>query len=84
MSKRGVEKFLYRFDKDEALTAAFKADPKAALNDLELEPTECDAIAARDVATLYKWGVHPLLIRNFAGALGVDYVAQYKAAGIEA
>ena len=84
MSKRAVEKFLYRFDKDEALTAAFKADPKAALAGLELEPAERDAIAARDVATFYKWGVHPLLIRNFSGALGIDYVAKYKAAGIEA
>jgi len=40
MSKRAVEKFLYRFDKDEALTAAFKADPKAALAGLELEPAD--------------------------------------------
>ena len=52
MSRRGVEKFLYRFDKDDALTAAFKADPTAALAGLELEPAEREAIAARDVAEI--------------------------------
>jgi hypothetical protein len=83
MSKRGVEKFLYRFDKDEALTAAFKADPRAALAGLELDPAEREALAARDVAALHRWGVHPLLIRNFSGALGIDYVAKFKAAGID-
>jgi hypothetical protein len=82
MSKRGVERFLFRFDKDETLIASFRADPKKAIAGLDLDPPEAAAIAARDVAALHRWGIHPLLIRNFAGTLGIDYVAKFKAAGI--
>jgi hypothetical protein len=41
------------------------------------------ALAACDVPALYRWGLHPLLIRNYAAMRKVDYVAAYKAAGIE-
>lgn len=82
MSKRALEKFLFRLDKDDDLIAAFKADPKSVLSDLELDPAERDALAKGDLVALYRWGIHPLLIRNFSGALQLDYVAQYKEAGI--
>ena len=82
MSKRTLEKFLFRLDKDDALVAKFKADPKSVLADLELEPAERDALTKGDVAAFYRWNVHPLLIRNFCGVLRIDYVEQYKEAGI--
>ena len=82
MSKRNLEKFLFRLDKDDALVAAFKADPRAALAGVELDAAERDALANGDLVALYRWGIHPLLIRNFSGALRLDYVEQYKKAGI--
>ncbi len=45
---------------------------------------EVAALRNRDVAALWRWQVHPLLIRNFAGTFKIDYVAAYHRAGIVA
>jgi hypothetical protein len=82
MSRSGLEKFLYRFDKEPPLQVALKAGSPEAFAGFELDDTECSTLAAGDVATLYQWGVHPLLIRNFAGTLGIKYVAEYKKRGL--
>jgi hypothetical protein len=83
MSRRAIEKFLFRFDKDAELQRAYAADAPAALATFDLTPAERDALARADVAQLYKWGLHALLIRNFAGTLKIRYVDAYKAAGLE-
>jgi hypothetical protein len=84
MSRAGVDKFLYRFDKEPQLQAAFKAAEPAAFEGFDLDSAERQVLATGDVATLYEWGIHPLLIRNFAGTLGIRYVAEYHKRGLKA
>lgn len=83
MSRAGLERFLFRFDKEPARQEAFNAGDGAAFAGFDLEETERRVLAERDVATLYEWGVHPLLIRNFAGTLGIKYVAEYRKRGLQ-
>jgi hypothetical protein len=49
---------------------------------LELEPHEAELIERGDVAGMYRYGVHPNLVRNFAGMFRIDYVARYREAGL--
>lgn len=83
MRRRALEAFLYRFDKDPALQAAFVADPVAALAGHGLGDDEVDVMTRRDVVQLWHWQLHPLLIRNFSGTLKVDYLAAYRRAGLD-
>ena len=82
MSRTGLEKFLFRFDKEPARQALFKAGDPGAFDGFDLDDAERAVLSARDVATLFEWGVHVLLIRNFAGTLGIKYVAEYAKRGI--
>jgi hypothetical protein len=83
MSRSGLEGFLFRFDKELARQEALKAGDPACFEGFELDATERGVLLARDVATLYEWGLHPLLIRNFAGTLGVKYVQEYRKRGLQ-
>ena len=83
MSRSGLERFLFRFDKEPARQEALKASDPACFDGFELDETERGVLLARDVATLYEWGLHPLLIRNFAGTLGVKYVQEYRKRGLQ-
>jgi hypothetical protein len=49
---------------------------------LELDPHEAELIERGDVAGMYRYGVHPNLVRNFAGEFRIDYVARYREAGL--
>jgi hypothetical protein len=80
--RRGLERFLYLYDKDPALQQRLDGDAAGIANEFHLSPEERDAVVQRDVVTLYRWDVHPLLIRNFAGFQKIDYVAVYKKAGL--
>ena len=82
MSRYGLDEFLYRFDKDLALQRQFADDPEAALAAFDLDERERRALRDGDVATLYEWGVHALLIRNFAGARKIAYVDEYRKRGL--
>lgn len=82
MSRRDLERFLFRFDKEPDLQAAFAEEPAKAFTAYDLSEDEKTVLAARDVATLYEWGLHPLLVRNFAGTLGVRYVGEYRRRGL--
>ncbi len=68
------------------LRAASASPPLAQLPGLdlrlELEPTEVGLIERGDVAGMYRAGVHPNLVRNFAGTFAIDYVARYREAGL--
>lgn len=82
MNRHALERFLFDFDKSAALQSALRDNPEATFKDYELTAEEQAAIFAKDVATLYEWGVHPLLVRNFAGTVGVRYVAEYARRGL--
>lgn len=82
MSRSGLEKFLYRFDKEPARQALFDAGSDAVFDGFDLSDEEQTVLRARDVATLYEWGLHPLLIRNYGAKVGVRYQDEYAARGI--
>jgi hypothetical protein len=84
MRRRGVEKFLHRYDKDPDLQRRFAEDPKAVQAEFGLSDDERDVLARHDIVQLHRWGLHALLIRNFAGFLKIDYVALFQRAGIRA
>jgi hypothetical protein len=60
----------------------FKRDPTAAIPPFELDPAEQSAIREADIVQIYRWGIHPNLIRNFAGIWGIDYRELYREAGL--
>jgi hypothetical protein len=80
--RRGLEKVLYRADKDPAVLRRLDEDPDGLAAEYGLSDEERDALVSRDVATLHRWGVHALLIRNFAGFLKIDYVEAFRKAGL--
>jgi hypothetical protein len=49
---------------------------------LDLTDDEASVLATADVAELYRRGVHPNVVRNFAGMFGIDYVQRYREAGL--
>lgn len=49
---------------------------------IELDAHETELIERGDVAGMYRYGVHPNLVRNFAGAFRIDYLARYREAGL--
>ncbi len=57
-------------------------DPTFPSPPFRLERDEVALIADADLAGMYRRGVHPNLIRAFAGAWKLDYVAIYKRAGL--
>lgn len=47
-----------------------------------LDPDEVALIEQADLAGMYRRGIHPNLIRAFAGAWRLDYVAAYRRGGL--
>jgi len=78
MSRYGVDKFLYRIDKDTTMQALLGGADDAVFAGFDLDEEEKRVLREKDVATLYEWGVHSLLIRNFSGACGIQYIDEYK------
>lgn len=98
MSTRHLERAVHRLAQSpqlaegrsprEALAALvdLRDSPAVALSwiDLrfQLEPDERHIIERGDVAEMYRRGVHPLVIRLFAGLFEIDYVKRYEEAGL--
>lgn len=80
--RHALERYLFRFDKEQVLQEALKAEAADAFDGHALDDEERRVLRERDLATLYEWGVHPLLIRNFAGTLGLRYVQAYHDRGL--
>lgn len=59
-----------------------EADDTYEYPPFELEHEEIRLISDADIAGMYTGGLHPNLIRAFAGAWKIDYVAAYRAAGL--
>lgn len=57
-------------------------DPVAMYPMFRLEPHEVALIDDADLVGMYRRGIHPNLIRDFAGVWGIDYVAKYRSAGL--
>jgi hypothetical protein len=80
--RRALERVLARFDKDANLRAELETRPQAVAERFGLAPDELSAVLNRNVVQLYNWGVHALLIRNFAGFNKIDLAAAYRHAGL--
>ena len=80
--RRALERLLARFDKDENLRAELETRPREVADRFGLEQDELAAVLERNVVQLYNWGVHALLIRNFAGFNKIDLAAAYRHAGL--
>ena len=57
-------------------------DPTAPYPVFRLDPDEIALIAEADIVGMYQRGVHPNLIRAFAGTWRIDYMAEYRRAGL--
>jgi len=71
-----VERFIFELKKDEALQAALKERAAGTFEGFDLEPDELAALRDGDVETLYRMGVHPLLLApysRYAGIAPPDY-----------
>jgi hypothetical protein len=66
MTAYRVNKALHRISQDDAFREAVRADPAAALGTLDLEPGERRLLLEGDVASLYRYGVHPFLLFHLA------------------
>jgi Aromatic-ring-opening dioxygenase LigAB, LigA subunit len=73
---------LARFDKDANLRLELETNPKVVADRFGLAHDELAAILKRDVVQFYNWGVHALLIRNFAGFNKIDLASVYRDAGL--
>ncbi len=86
MSTYGVNSVGRRVVHDPAFRELLRADPEAALDELELTDEERAALMAGDVTTLYRLGAHEYLLVSIAlhGALGLDpklFSERIRAAG---
>ena len=79
--RRGLERFLHQFDKDAALRERMKSDPDGVARSFGLAAEELEALRNDDVVVFFEWGIHPLLIRNYAGFLKLDYYGMLRQRG---
>ncbi len=78
MSHYDLSRFLFKFNHDPSVRAAYAADPITAIEGYELTPEEQDALARHDFGALYRMDIHPLLLVYMSNNLAVppdQYVA---------
>lgn len=81
MTLRGVEKLMYELNKDRQLAQRFQADRAEVIRERgrDLDPVEIEWLEEGDVLSLYRHGVHPLLLVAASRVFGLDQAA-YRAA----
>jgi hypothetical protein len=65
MSLYQLQKFIYQVNRDAAQRERYRRDPAAFIKGYELSDAEARAALDVDVRTLYRMGVHSLLLRPF-------------------
>jgi len=71
MSLLGIHSFIYRLKNDSAIRSAFQRRDKDAFGGFDLTDDEKAALRSGDVATLYRLGVHPLLLAPYSRYAGL-------------
>lgn len=71
MSVLGIETFMYRLKNDPAVQSEFGRRSADAYRGFDLAPEEISALQSGDVATLYRLGVHPLLLAPYSRYAGI-------------
>ena len=64
MTAYAINKVCWLSERDPAFRDRLRADLSAALAEFKLDPDERQALAAGDVATLFKRGGHPFLLQH--------------------
>jgi hypothetical protein len=73
MSLYQLSKLLYQLNRDEALKAQFRAEPKAAIAPYALSDEESRAVLAPDIGLLYVLGVNGQILMHFAAFCGIEW-----------
>lgn len=81
MTLRGVERLMYQLNRDRELAEAFREDRGRVIREIgrDLDPIEIGWLESGDVLSLYRHGVHPLLLVAASRMYGIDQAA-YRAA----
>lgn len=77
MSLYGVQKFLFKLNREPRVQQSFRSEPADLLRDYPLTDEEQAAIVAGDIGLLYVLGANGQLLMHFAAFLGVpwgDYI----------
>lgn len=72
MSLYQVQKLLFNIHNNLNLRAQFLADASSVLADYKLADDENQALLAKDMGALYRMGVNPWLLLQYANITGVD------------
>lgn len=81
MSLYQVQKLLYQIHNQLDLRAQFKAAPAAVMADYKLTEIEKNALLVKDMGVLFRMGVNPWLLLQYANITGVptpDYLRQIR------
>jgi len=71
MSIYAVQKAMFVLKKDPAFAQAVREEPDTALASFDLSSCERQAFVSGDLSTLYRMGVHPLLLAPYSRAMGI-------------
>lgn len=71
MSVLGIETFIYRLKNDAILQETFARRSDETFRGFELTPDEITSLRDGDVVTLYRLGVHPLLLAPYSRYAGI-------------
>ena len=68
-----------RFVRDAEFRSCVKDADQSAAESAGVGVAELAAVARGDLVRLYRWGAHPLLVMQLAGALGIDPMLSFGA-----
>lgn len=81
MSLYQVQKLIYQIHNQLDLRAQFNADPAAVVAEYKLTAVEKRALLDKDMGVLFRMGVNPWLLLQYANISGVstpDYLRQIR------
>lgn len=78
MALYDLEFYLYQLKSDAGMQAALASDPEGHLRSQPIEEEARKAIVNKDLVSLWRMGVHPLLLTPLARLLGISPAA-YRA-----
>ena len=78
MALYDLHHYLFKLKSDAAMQASFASNPQGHLDAQSIDEEAKRAILQKDLATLWRLGVHPLLLTPLARFLGIP-PASYRA-----
>jgi hypothetical protein len=81
MSLYEMQRLIHTLNVNPTVTARFREDAAAVMADYDLDDAERVALAAGDMASLWRLGVHPLLMLHYCRARQIPPPEMYKQIG---